>query len=120
MLSKKNRLPLSFGFSEFKKKALLCQFLDFGILYFENKKEESRFAFIVSKKVDKRAVIRNKYKRILSEIIFKELKKIKPGFDIVFLVKSSIVGKSFLEIEKEIKSALKKENLYEKDNSLLN
>lgn len=47
----------------------------------------TRFSIIISSKVSKKAVIRNKIKRTLSETIRLNIPKIKPGFSIVVLVK---------------------------------
>jgi ribonuclease P protein component len=61
------------------------------ISYFENNQETSRFAFIISKKVDKRAVVRNRLKRKVSKYLEDNLLKIKPGFDIIIILKPSIL-----------------------------
>ena len=47
-----------------------------------------RFAFVVSKKIDKRAVVRNKLKRILRERVF-SLCDLHAGYDMVFVVRSN-------------------------------
>lgn len=54
-----------------------------------NGESNSRFGFIVSKKIDKRAVVRNKIKRILRSCAEKNLKKIKPGFDFLLILKKN-------------------------------
>jgi ribonuclease P protein component len=80
----------------------------------ENKMPYSRFGFVVSKKVSKRAVERNRAKRLMSEAIRLTDEKIKSGFDIVFISKSGIVNKSMEEIKKSVEKLLKRSGLLEK------
>jgi len=47
----------------------------------------SRFGFVVSNKIDKRAARRNGLKRRLRAVIGENLDTIKPGFDVVIMVK---------------------------------
>jgi len=71
----------------------------------------SRFGFIVSKKVSKKAVRRNRVKRLLRESVRLTQKNIKPGFDAVFISKAGIVGKSFEEVNLVVEKLLKRSGL---------
>ena len=68
----------------------------------KNNLEISRFGFVVSLKISKKAVMRNKIRRRLSEIIRLRIQQIKPGLDIVILTQPEIAGKSYLEIEQAL------------------
>ncbi len=68
----------------------------------------SRFGFVISKKIDKRAVVRNKIKRLLRQAVRERLEKIPEGFDIVLVVRPNIVGKSYEEISLEFDKVLSK------------
>lgn len=60
-----------------------------GVLFLKFAKNNlgfSRFAFIISKKIAKKAVTRNKIKRILREAVGARLLEIKTGFDVVIVV----------------------------------
>ena len=85
MLPKQNRLKLKKDFERIFKqgKGYKQNFLFLKVL--ENGLKETRFGFIVSKKISKKAVIRNKLKRRLREVIRDKLKeeKIRPGIDVV-------------------------------------
>lgn len=59
----------------------------------------SRFGFIVSSKVSKKAVTRNKIRRRLSELIGVSLKRIKPGYDNLLIVLSGPETKDFRELK---------------------
>lgn len=71
----------------------------------------SRFGFIVSQKVSKKAAIRNKIKRRLNEIIRLNLKAIKKGQDYIFLALPGIEKKDFSEIKDAVIKLLKKINV---------
>jgi len=104
MLSKKYRLPLRTELKRVKKEGTLVQGRLFSLLVSQSKKTHpSRFGFIISSKIHKKAVRRNQAKRLLSEAIFDLSPKIKPGFDVVFLAKKKIIEADLEEIKKEVK-----------------
>ena len=74
----------------------------------------SRFAFVISTKIDKRATKRNLVKRRLREIIRLNLKNMKSGYDILIIAKKGIVEKSYQELEKELSYLLKRIKFFEK------
>ncbi|OQA70330.1 MAG: Ribonuclease P protein component [Parcubacteria group bacterium ADurb.Bin247] len=89
MLPFKNRIKKE---KDFRKVFNAGKFvsLDFvSIKFSSNNLAETRFGFIVSKKVSKKAVTRNRLKRIFREQTRLNLKNIKPGLDVVVIVKSS-------------------------------
>lgn len=57
-----------------------------------NELDYNRYGFVVSKKIDKRAVIRNKVKRTFRLCIENILDEIKSGYDMLFIVKRNIVS----------------------------
>jgi len=65
----------------------------------QNSLGKIRFAFIVSKKISQKAVLRNKIRRQLSEIVRLKLKKIKIGYDIILIASPGLETKNFQEIE---------------------
>lgn len=109
MLPKENRLTDDYDFRRVKRlgKSYHCPLFKFS---FAPQKVSglSRFGFVISKKIDKRAVVRNKIKRLLRQAVRENLEKIPEGFDIVFVVRPSIVGKSYEEISLEFNKILSK------------
>lgn len=58
------------------------------LVFARNNLAVSRFAFVIPKSVDKRAVTRNRTRRILRESVRLLLSTIVPGWDGVFLVRN--------------------------------
>ena len=108
MLPKENRLTKKKDFEGVFKKG---KGFNEGFLFLKiekNNLEKSRFAFIVSKKINKKAVDRNKIKRRLREVVRKSLPRINPGIDGVFVVQRDVKDKEFSEIKKTTIEILKK------------
>lgn len=70
----------------------------------------NRFGIVCSKKVGK-AVIRNRAKRQLREIIRKNMDQLHTGYDIILICRSSIRGEAFKDIEKDFLNLMKRARL---------
>ena len=108
MFSPKNRLRNKKDFDRvFKKgKGYKQGFLFLKVL--NNDLGFNRFGIIVSKKISNKAVVRNKIKRRLREILKRKTDRIKKSLDIVFLTNSGIEKQSFKDIDQEVEEILKK------------
>lgn len=108
MLPLKNRLKKNRDFQQiFKKGQFLREdFLTLKIL--PNGLKNSRFGFIISAKVSKKAVFRNKIKRWLKTAILLYLNKIQKPVDIIIIVKPGLEIKNFQEVKKTIDKIFKK------------
>jgi ribonuclease P protein component len=103
MLAKKHRLTGKSLLEEIKTKGNLYQKDSFGIVVLRQKKPgPSRFAFIVSTKISKKAVDRNKITRRLREAVKKSLGKVSDGYDVLFLAKGKIKDKEGSQLVKEV------------------
>lgn len=58
----------------------------------------NRLGVVVSKKIDKRAVVRNRIRRLIYSIVEELHKDIKQGYDIIILIRKNAVGKTREEL----------------------
>ena len=77
MLPKQHRLPLRIELRRVKKEGRLFQGKLFGLLLAPSPKAQTRFAFIISTKVHKKAVKRNRAKRLLASVLKELLPQIR-------------------------------------------
>lgn len=111
MLPEKNRLKKRKDFERVLRygKGIKEDFLFLKII--ENKLQNSRFGFVVSQKISKKAVVRNALKRRLREVVRLNLPKIEKGLDGVFLTRPGLEQKDFHGLEIIINKLLKKANI---------
>lgn len=107
MLKQKNRLAVG------KQVALKNSFSTplFIVKYDTNNNSQSRFGFIVSKTIDKRATVRNKVKRNFRGAIEVILSTITPGKDFLFIVRGQAREKTMQEIQVVIQKAFEEKGL---------
>jgi ribonuclease P protein component len=89
MLSSDNRLKKD---KDFKRLFLVSKPFVAGHLVFRNRKNnfsKVRFGFVISNKIDKRSTRRNSLKRRLRSIARAIISEIKPGYDIVVIVREN-------------------------------
>jgi ribonuclease P protein component len=87
------------------------QSASFSLKTAKNDLDIPRFAFVISKKLDKRAVVRNSTKRKLSSCIEEIFDRIKGGNDFIFYPKPLIVEMNHKELLSEIENVFRKEGL---------
>ena len=80
----------------------------------KNNLENSRFGFVVGRKVSKKATERNLIKRKLREAVRKNLPKIKKGIDVVIVVKPGFKENDF---DRLIERIFKIAKIYDKKNN---
>ena len=104
MLATKYTLKGEENFEKVKNEGKMYQDKDFGVIVLKKDNEEvSRFGFVISKKVDKLAVNRNRVKRAMSESVRRNMNDIEKGYDMIFLAKKSIMRESTSDIMKKVK-----------------
>lgn len=103
MLKKINRISSRKEFAEVKNGGEMKAAELFSIVWLK-KDENKAFGAIISKKISKKAVDRNRIRRRLMEAVRLNMDIFPEGFRGIFLVKKNILDKS----EMEIKECLKK------------
>lgn len=73
-----------------------------------NETDVSRFSFIVSTKIDKRATVRNRIKRLLSESVRLLLPTITKHIDCIMIARHELMGLNQKEVGKRVMEVLKR------------
>ncbi|HSX08828.1 MAG TPA: ribonuclease P protein component [Candidatus Saccharimonadales bacterium] len=107
MLSREYRLPADIKLSHTRYLRTPL----FGLKYAKNDIGISRFAFVVRKTVDKRAVARNRIRRVFRSCIEELRDVISPGYDMLFFLEKGIIDKQQGDLCQEIKEAFTKQHL---------
>lgn len=71
----------------------------------------NRFAVIVSKKIDKRAVVRNRIRRLMYTSLMELFEQINKGYDTLFITAKGSLGKTKNDFYVEIEKVFRKHNL---------
>ena len=104
MLPTSNRIKLKGRITEVMKKGKLLQSENFGVAALSKDEETPKFAFVISTKISKLAVHRNRINRAFNEGVRHAFSYVSKNFDYVFLAKKSISDKSTDQIIKEVSS----------------
>ena len=102
MLSRKQLIPLRTDFLKIKKIGKFSETPLFNIIFANNDFDYPRFAFIVSKKVDKSSVVRHQVKRRLADAV----RDLKITGDMIIFAKKGVVGKKIPEVKNEINNLI--------------
>ncbi len=83
----------------------------FTVRIAKNNAKNSRFSVVVSKAVDKRAVVRNKTKRVVLNCVSEMIDKITPGYDVLIHMKKSVENDIDESLQKALIQSLSKGKL---------
>lgn len=115
MLPKENRLKKKKDFEKLFKDGMSFQEKFLVLKINKNNLSNNRFGFIVSKKISKKAVVRNKIKRRLREIVKKGINDYRKGFDIAVIALPGVELKTFEEMSRALEYAFKKIKILNND-----
>jgi ribonuclease P protein component len=112
-LPKDFRLKKRSEFLAVKEKGTLFPSRSFSLLVAEDKqpKRNSLFGFLISRKTDRRAVVRNRIRRRLAAALRPLLRQVKPGYKIIFLVRDRSRYEKISRLTEEIKEVLSRLNI---------
>lgn len=113
MLPLKNRLKKEKEIERVLKNGESYRVWPFVLKKIENNLSETRFCFIAPERNFKKAVLRNKLKRRMREIVRMVLPKIKKGFDVLVIVLAGGEKEKFADFKEKLLEILKRAKLYE-------
>jgi len=102
MFAKKLRLPATTLLSH-------AQFFStplFSLKIQKNNLSYNRYGFVVSKKISKRAHIRNRSKRRVRAYVETLSSRLAPGYDMLFILKTSVTSQPSVVVQKDVEKAL--------------
>jgi ribonuclease P protein component len=112
MLAKQFLLNKKTEIEHVKRRGKLFQGDDFGASVVKRSDgDPSRFAFVISTKISKVAVHRNRMRRAMIESVRHNFHYMPKNFDVVFLVKTNMTKKSTDEIMKQVKTFMMREDI---------
>ena len=110
----KNRLKKRKQFNWTFKNGSSVHSKNLAIVYTSTRSNDFKVGFSVTKKVGK-AVVRNKVKRRLREIVSKIQNNLLPYRTFIIVAKPTAKDVPFLELKEEVLALLKKANLYKNE-----
>ena len=111
MLSRSNRLRRRNDFARVYKKGTTTHARLFSIKHAQNQLGHPRIGIVVSTKVSKRAVIRNRLRRRFYAQMRHLLLQINGGVDIVIMVRHSAIDQESAQIARDLEKALTRAHL---------
>ena len=85
---------------------------EFGFKIAKNNLKTNRYGIVISLLTDKKAVVRNKLRRQIKDIISQNDPKVKKGYDLMFLSKESLKKLNFSQIREKIDFLYQKVDLW--------
>lgn len=80
----------------------------FNVRISDNEDKAPRFGFVVSKKISKSSVVRNRTKRTIRGVVEENLGKIANGKNVVFVSKKQLGPEQRKEVKQEMENIFKK------------
>ncbi len=111
MLPLKNRLKKERDFQRVFDKGRFVASDLISVKFVGNGTDDTRVGFIVSKKVSKKAVLRNKIKRMLREDIKMKMDSMETGFDIIVIAKKGISEADRDKVTDDLEKTFKRSKL---------
>ena len=111
MLSRSNRLTRNKDFQRIYDHGQTCRGPYLMIKVLKNELSINRLGIVVSKKVSKKAVTRNKIKRWIRYLFSQELFQLKPGYDIMVITYPKIRNQEYKTIKENLMEVFKKAKL---------
>ena len=114
MLKRVNRLRKRYQFNYVYKSGEHFSSQHLVVYVTSSKTKSIKVGFAVTKKIG-HAVVRNKIRRRLRELVQKQLPNLKQNYNIIVVAKESVTEASFEQLGFELNKLLKKANLFNEE-----
>jgi len=111
MLPKEYRLIKDKDFARVARYGQKAYSPELNLKWIKNNQPYSRWGIVVSLKVDKKAVVRNKIKRRLRAILREKIDSLAPGWDVIIITKDRIKELDYSQLQNMFLEILSKNNL---------
>ncbi|MFC1638675.1 ribonuclease P protein component [Patescibacteria group bacterium] len=111
MIPKEHRLITKADFARLFKRGRVVHTRGISLKLAKNKRDLTRFGIVISAKVSKKAVVRNKIRRRLRTSVGRRLERIAPGYDAAIMVRKDAVGLGFNDLDAAVERLLEKGEL---------
>jgi ribonuclease P protein component len=115
MLPKNNRLKKEKDFELVLKTGKSAREGFLLLKEINNNAGHTRFGISISKKISKKATLRNRIKRQIASLLKSDLPAIKKGKDVLLIALSGLEKKNFSEIRENISALFKKAKIIKND-----
>jgi ribonuclease P protein component len=110
MLQRRYRLRLSSDLQQVRQDGRSWRHPLIVLLVKANQNDVSRFAFVAGRRIGN-AVVRNRCRRLLREVVRHHLNEIEVGWDMMFIVRSPLTAVSYQNVETAVSQLLTRANL---------
>lgn len=109
MLKRKFRISKKEQIANILKNGQVIKEDSFKIFFIKNNLQITRFGILIKKNVYKKAVSRNRFKRVVSEILRLNINRFKTGYDVLVLLTNALEPEelTFKMLQPKILSPLK-------------
>lgn len=111
MLPKINRLKKKTDFTRVYREGRSSSTLGLWVKVLPNHLDHNRIGVVVSRKISKKAVVRNQIKRRLRSLTRTYLLSMNPGYDVVLTSRHEIIKQSYPVINQRLRGLLQKAQL---------
>ncbi len=114
MLPKENRLTKKSDFTKVLKEGRVVGGVFLNLAIRRSDSDAPKVGFIVSNKISKKAVERNRLKRLMRRAVKTHISNIEDGAYLVFLAKKTAAGAASEEIIRESQALLERSDVFKK------
>ncbi|MCB9418350.1 MAG: ribonuclease P protein component [Ardenticatenaceae bacterium] len=110
MLQRRYRLRLSSDLQSVRQNGRSWRHPLIVLLVKANQNDVSRFAFVAGRRIGK-AVVRNRCRRLMREVVRHHLNEIEAGWDMMLIARSPVTAVSYHDVETAVLQLLSRANL---------